>query len=144
MSTCVYCNGLIAEGNKVYGYAGKFCNCARPVHMPNSKDYDRLMDGVDKILEKNAEKKGVDSTLEERGARYGLFVGHASIAQTLKSVMTANKGWDRLHSDQKEALEMIQHKIARILNGDPNYADSWHDIAGYATLVEKRLNGESL
>ena len=37
---------------------------------------------------------------------------------------------------------MIQHKIARILNGDLRYADSWHDIAGYATLVDKRLNGE--
>ena len=31
---------------------------------------------------------------------------------------------------------MILHKLARILNGDPNYVDSWHDIAGYAILVE--------
>lgn len=95
-------------------------------------------------LKMDAIKKGVDSTLEERGARYGKFVNHAAIAQMLKSVMTATKAWNGLHSDQKEALEMIQHKIARILNGDPDYADSWHDIAGYATLVEKRLNGESL
>lgn len=36
---------------------------------------------------------------------------------------------------------MIQHKIGRILNGDPAYADSWHDIAGYATLVEKECDG---
>ena len=34
---------------------------------------------------------------------------------------------------------MIQHKIARVLNGDPNYPDNWHDIAGYARLVEREL-----
>lgn len=36
---------------------------------------------------------------------------------------------------------MIVHKIGRILNGDPNYADSWHDIAGYATLIDQQLTG---
>jgi len=47
-----------------------------------------------------------------------------------------------LNNDQREALEMIAHKIARILNGDPNYADNWIDIAGYATLVANRLEKE--
>jgi hypothetical protein len=37
---------------------------------------------------------------------------------------------------------MIMHKVARILNGDPNYADNWIDIAGYATLVADRLEGD--
>jgi hypothetical protein len=50
----------------------------------------------------------------------------------------------KLDDDQSEALEMIAHKIARILNGDPNYVDSWLDIAGYATLVAERLNGNKL
>jgi hypothetical protein len=39
---------------------------------------------------------------------------------------------------QREALDMILHKIARIVNGNPNETDHWHDIAGYATLVEQR------
>jgi len=43
---------------------------------------------------------------------------------------------------QLEAMEMILHKISRISNGDPNYADSWRDIAGYATLVADRLEFE--
>ncbi len=47
--------------------------------------------------------------------------------------------WETMTYDQREGLDMIANKIARILNGDPNYADSWHDIAGYATLVEKRI-----
>ena len=46
-----------------------------------------------------------------------------------------------LDNDQLEALDMIVHKIARIVNGDPNYSDSWVDIAGYAKLVSDRLEG---
>ena len=87
----------------------------------------------------------VDNTLAERGARYGAFGGHACITQKLKRAMhnhDRNKGWDRLNASQKEALEMIVHKIGRILNGDPNYADSWHDIAGYAKLVEDEINAK--
>jgi hypothetical protein len=38
---------------------------------------------------------------------------------------------------------MILHKIARIVNGDSNYADSWHDIGGYAKLVVDELNNKS-
>lgn len=44
-----------------------------------------------------------------------------------------------MHSDKKEALEMIMSKMARIINGDPNYKDSWTDIIGYAKLIEKDL-----
>lgn len=47
--------------------------------------------------------------------------------------------WPILPPDMKEALEMIQHKVARILNGNPEVKDHWTDIIGYATLVEKRL-----
>lgn len=47
-----------------------------------------------------------------------------------------------LADDQYEALDMIAHKIARIINGDPDYADSWDDIAGYAKLVADRLQGK--
>lgn len=84
----------------------------------------------------------IDFTLNERGYRYGEFDQHAIIAQRLKLVMRDTTNWSRLASDQQEALEMIAHKIARILNGDPNYVDSWHDIIGYARLVEQRLEGE--
>lgn len=80
----------------------------------------------------------IENTLEQRGTRYGKFENHADISQVIKTAMKSGN-WYSLAPDQKEALDMIAHKIARILNGDPNYIDSWHDIAGYATLVEKRL-----
>lgn len=84
----------------------------------------------------------VSNTLNARNERYGAFSGQASISQALKEYMRHTPNWLKLEPDMAEALDMIQHKIARILNGDPRYADSWHDIAGYATLVDKRLNGE--
>ncbi len=84
----------------------------------------------------------IDSTLTERGNRYGQFDGHARITQNIKAAMQASPNWSRLAPDQKEALEMAAHKFGRILNGDPNYIDSWHDVIGYTRLVEQRLEQE--
>lgn len=81
----------------------------------------------------------VDKTLEERGRTYGEFAKHAAISQRLKSAMHTAPNWGLLRPDMQEALDMIQHKIARILNGDPAFVDNWHDITGYARLVEQTL-----
>lgn len=87
----------------------------------------------------------VDDTLKERGNRYGTFSGHAEISIVLKKFIERNlKSRNKeLPAYQQEALDMICHKIARIINGDNNYADSWHDIAGYAKLVDDILNGKN-
>lgn len=86
----------------------------------------------------------IETTLQQRGDRYGSFEGHADITQSIKAIMTQRPttNWHHLPDAHKEALEMIAHKIGRILNGDPNYADNWHDIAGYATLVEQVITNE--
>lgn len=84
----------------------------------------------------------VDTILEERGSRYGAFVDHARITQNIKVSFMDSPNWSDMPDDMREALEMIAHKIGRILNGDPDYADSWIDIAGYAKLVADRLEGK--
>ena len=83
----------------------------------------------------------VEATLGERGKRYGSFDGHALVTQDLKRVIAISLAArnKRLNPDQQEALDMICHKIGRIINGDADYIDSWHDIQGYAKLVEDRL-----
>ena len=94
----------------------------------------------------------IENTLAERGNRYGDFTDHARLCQDLKDVMTTfavvqntpnsvavHFPWGELPATHKQALEVIADKIARILSGDPNYADNWHDIQGYAKLVEDRL-----
>ena len=83
----------------------------------------------------------ITTTLQERGSRYGKFIGHARITQDLKQVIAARTPLIRtradgtrgahLAPDQQEALDMICHKIGRILSGDPDYAQ----------LVADRLNG---
>lgn len=89
----------------------------------------------------------IKDTLEQRGNRYGSLKGHARITWGIKEVMhqfvkyegDATSPWNGLSDDKKEALDMIAHKIGRILNDDAEYHDNWHDIAGYATLVADTL-----
>jgi hypothetical protein len=83
----------------------------------------------------------VDTTITQRGERYGKFKDGAIIMQDLKNVMRDTPNWEGLTPSQREALEMIQHKIGRILNGDPMYDDNWRDICGYSQLILDELNG---
>ena len=85
----------------------------------------------------------VDVVLDERGKQYGVFAKHAAITQAMKAIARAAPSWDDCDDDMKEAIEMILHKIGRILNGDPKVVDSWVDIAGYSKLVADRLEGVS-
>ena len=86
----------------------------------------------------------VDETLNERHNSYGSFKEVASMARTIKSSFAMSKNYAAtLSPSQKESLDMIASKIARILTGDPNHVDSWHDIAGYATLIADELRGNS-
>jgi hypothetical protein len=81
----------------------------------------------------------IAQTLAERGTRYGEFHEHARITQNIKRAMADSPNWAKLSDDKKESLEMLAHKMGRILNGDPEYHDSWHDIIGYTKLVADRL-----
>lgn len=77
----------------------------------------------------------IASTLAARGNRYGSFSDNADTAQALKDIARRHPNWEELENYHKESIDMIFHKIARILNGDPMYDDSWVDIAGYAKLT---------
>lgn len=81
----------------------------------------------------------LEQTLKERGETHGDYSMQASIAQGIKTDMINTPNWERLTSAQKESLEMFATKISRILVGNPNHKDNWHDIAGYAKLIEDRL-----
>lgn len=83
--------------------------------------------------------EAIEDTLAQRDSRYGSFDEHARITQSLKDAMANSRNWATLSANKKEALEMVQHKIGRILNGDPEYHDSWHDIIGYTKLVADTL-----
>jgi hypothetical protein len=81
----------------------------------------------------------IQEILEERGESYGSFEDNATVAQNLKSSAASGRKWESMSPDAREAIHMICSKISRLVTGDPNHADSWADIAGYATLVKDRL-----
>lgn len=77
--------------------------------------------------------------LAERSKVHGEFSDHARVTQSFKAVAKGSPNWDTLGPVQAEAIEMILHKLGRVLSGDPKHQDHWDDIAGYAKLVSQRL-----
>jgi len=97
-----------------------------------------------KVVEE-VESVSVDKTLDARAEMYGKFKDGAALMQSIKRELSAHaaKHNKTFADDQWEALEMIVHKIGRIVNGDPDVTDHWVDIAGYATLIAERLEGNA-
>lgn len=87
---------------------------------------------------------GIEQTLEERGNRYGKFEEHAQIAMAIKNALRIfPEKFDRLPPVVAQAFDVIADKMARTLNGDPYYDDNYHDIIGYAKLVEDWVKKEN-
>lgn len=76
----------------------------------------------------------VSVTLEERGETYGSYACNARIAQQLKAVLTSGQNFSGLSMVERESLDMICSKMARVVNGK-HHIDNWRDIASYAELV---------
>lgn len=81
----------------------------------------------------------IKEVLNQRQATYGSFTKNAEVSQMLKYFMTQGTNYKQMPVPHREALEMIVHKIARIVNGDPNYIDNWVDIIGYSQLVIEEI-----
>lgn len=76
-----------------------------------------------------------------RGKTHGAWVDNAGVAQELKGVLRRaaharrERGQPDLTERQKESLEMICHKMGRIMAGDASFPDHWDDIGGYAKIA---------
>lgn len=86
----------------------------------------------------------IELILEEREATYGNFRDVAQISQSILDNLRTGASYYELDYDQLEALAMISNKLARIVNGDVTYRDSWLDISGYSILVADRLLEDTL
>jgi hypothetical protein len=112
----------------------------------------QIMNDTDEGL-KPENRASVADVLDVRAKTHGDFTDNALVMQALKRAARLGVNWhngdDRVNervsgllSDiQKEALEMILHKIGRIVTGDPNEPDHWLDIEGYARLARERIAG---
>jgi hypothetical protein len=87
----------------------------------------------------------VDAILNNRAKQYGKFIEGAEIMQMTKRLIHnyIEQRGTSLAFDQLEAIDMIIHKLGRIINGNPDKVDHWDDIGGYATLVADRLKGKA-
>ena len=83
----------------------------------------------------------LESLLAERKSTHGEYRDHARYTQAIKAILHGSPNWSGMSDHQKETLEMIAHKIGRILAGDPDFDDHWKDISGYAKLTADRLVG---
>ena len=108
--------------------------------LPNPLDIPPLTSWQTKEVERSTD---VDRVIDMRGLDYGKFKDGAALMQGIKRQMAQHaQKHDKLFADdQWEALEMIVHKIGRIVNGNPDAVDHWIDIAGYAKLISDRLEG---
>jgi len=86
----------------------------------------------------------IEEILNEREEQYGNFLNRSKISQDFKALIHNGESYRLLKADQKEALEMIATKMGRIVNGDPDYLDSWLDIQGYCQLVIDRVRKDKI
>ena len=89
-------------------------------------------------------QQSVEATLAERQSTYGNFEDVAFVTENIMSVLGSVRvnGLSELPTTHRMALYMIASKMARIVNGDFNHLDGWHDIGGYSKLIEKLIKGE--
>lgn len=78
-----------------------------------------------------AQQKRPASVLQERSATHGDFEHWATVSQLLKAALQGGAQWGFMHPTQREALEAVMGKLARIVTGDPNFIDHYRDIIGY-------------
>lgn len=114
----------------------------QPEELPFIDDEPSLNDQYAEI-EKVRQSK-IDETLAERQAQYGCFEDVAFVTESIMGILSKvrGNGLQDLPYPHRMALYMIASKMARIVNGDLNHLDSWHDIGGYAKLIEKLIDSE--
>ena len=80
----------------------------------------------------------VNETIKSREHANGNFADNCHTIQALKTIMNTRS--NKFTAVQQHGLDMICQKLGRISSGDANEKDHWHDIAGYATLVEQDIS----
>lgn len=82
----------------------------------------------------------IERTIESRKNTHGSWQLGAKVAQVLKRTIKSHMTELGPHTDSvMEGVDRICMKLSRIAVGDATEPDHWHDIAGYATLVENAI-----
>lgn len=92
-----------------------------------------------------------NETIRGREPLYGDFTKRAAITDAIIAICEGQPDemdiihvalpvtrWRDMDPVKRQAIRAIADKLGRILNGDPEHVDNWHDIQGYAKLAEDR------
>ena len=82
------------------------------------------------------------STIAARQSTHGVFSENTKFIQAAKDLARQGPNWATMPAYQREAVDMLMHKIGRILYGDPSHLDHWVDISGYSDRVVKTIKGD--
>ena len=79
-----------------------------------------------------------------RDDQHGGMDAVGGVAQQMKAAIRSGRNWTRLSCGEKEALDMICHKIGRVMSGaDPHDQQHWEDLAGYPIAVMREMEAAS-
>jgi len=110
----------------------KGANMTKPKH--------RMMLSMDTPTQGAGATPAIGDIIKERETTHGDFEMKAIFIQEIMEDISGLYVWKSMAADQKESIHMIISKLSRIIYGNPNHADHWIDIAGYAKLISDRLN----
>ena len=83
------------------------------------------------------------NSIPNRDHQHGGMEAVGQLSQSIKISIHAGINWHMLTPGEQEALDMIAHKIGRILSGnDPHDPEHWTDLAGYAHAAMRRREAE--
>lgn len=145
-------NFVNKDDDYINSAVGKWCDTHRGMHEKSGhvlvwqRGEESLNDKIEVAEVARQELKGIDATLAERQSQYGSFEDVAFVTENIMATLAKvrSNGLQDLPNTHRMALYMIASKMARIVNGDFNHLDSWHDIGGYSKLIEDLIgdNGE--
>lgn len=77
--------------------------------------------------------------MPDRTETHGDFGTASAFCQSVKDLARAMPGWEKMEPYQREAFDLIAHKMQRALGGDPSFPDHWEDMGEYAKMVFRKL-----
>jgi len=85
----------------------------------------------------------IEDTLDQRGSVYGEFKYQSEcVSKIVSAMIRCGNANDKSISDEVIAeWHYLAIKLARIA-ANPEYMDSYHDLAGYATLMERERDND--
>lgn len=73
----------------------------------------------------------------ERTGTHGKFTEVGAVCQAVKDEFRRQRSWSQMTPMQREFVDMVVHKLARMTCGDPTHEDHVKDIGGYAEVTLK-------